>query len=287
MQIVAVSLFQQSVETAHFPVNSDSFGPSHVGLFLTHNNSICLFLEHMTFVLNILHKDYSLLAADRRGKSEGPVTMTTGGFSITTSGNTVIDGVQKIYLSKNAEQAVGIAGTVGDHGYLGAFSDVSDGQTALECVSDFVHLAFDFDARDRMLNNEAVMENQSIVTFFDPDKGAFFSSLYLFTPFTHAVQLYARRANASPILLHVGSGSSNFEKAVGLEEINSFVKRLSEGLDLEQRLAWFDEAFAKVSAMDSGCSASYEAVIATRDTPQFTSLRSSKQISIAPTALNT
>jgi hypothetical protein len=268
-------------------VNSDSFGPSHVGLFLTHNNSICLFFEHMTFVLNILHKDYSLLAADRRGKSEGPVTMTTGGFSITTSGNTVIDGVQKIYLSKNAEQAVGIAGTVGDHGYLGAFSDVSDGQTALECVSDFVHLTFDFDARDRMLNNEAVMENQSIVTFFDPDKGAFFSSLYLFTPFTHAVQLYARRANASPILLHVGSGSSNFEKAVGLEEINSFVKRLSEGLDLEQRLAWFDEAFAKVSALDSGCSASYEAVIATRDAPQFTSLRSSKQISIAPTALNT
>jgi hypothetical protein len=68
VQIVAVSLFQQSVETAHFSVNSYSFGPSPVGYFLTHNNSICLFFEHMTFVLNILHKDYSLLAADRRGK---------------------------------------------------------------------------------------------------------------------------------------------------------------------------------------------------------------------------
>ena len=76
--------------------------------------------------------------------------------------------------------------------------------------------------------------------------------------------------------------SNNFEKAVGLEEINSFVKRLAEGLDLEQRLAWFDQAFAKVSAIDTGCSSSYEVVIATRDAPQFTSLRSSNQISIAP-----
>lgn len=235
----------------------------------------------MTFVLNILHKDYSLLATDRRGKSNGPVSMTAGGISITTSGDTVIDGVQKIYLSKSAHQAVGIAGTVGDHGYLGAFAAVSDGQGALECLNDFVQLAFDFGERDRMLNGEALMENQSIVTFFDPDKGAFFSSLYLFTPFSHAVDLYARRANAGPVLLHVGSGSSNFEKAVGLEEINSFVKRLAEGLDLEQRLEWFDEAFAKVSALDPGCSPSYEAVIATRDVPQFTSLRSSNQISIA------
>lgn len=229
----------------------------------------------MTFVLNILHKDYSLLATDRRGKSDGPVKMTAGGISITTSGNTVIDGIKKIYLSKNADQAVGIAGTVGDHGYLEAFPDVRDGQSALECVSDFVQLAFDFGARDRMLNGEALMENQSIVTFFDPDKEAFFSGLYLFTPFSHAVQLHARRANASPILLHVGSGSNSFEKAVGLEEINSFVKQLSEGLDVEQRMAWFAEAFAKVSALDPGCSPSYEAVIATRDAPQFTSLRSS------------
>lgn len=234
----------------------------------------------MTFVLNILHKDYSLLATDRRGNSAGPVTMTAGNITIKTPGRTVIDGVKKIRLSKECGQAVGIAGTLDAHGYLDAFSGMSDGQGALECVGDFVQLAFNFSDRDRLLDGEALMENQSIVTFFDPDKGAFFSALYLFTPFSHGVQLHARRAKPAPILLHVGSGSSNFEKAVGLDEINLFIKQLSQGLDVEQRLTWLETAFAKVSAMDPACSADFEAVIATRDTPQFQFLRSNHQVSL-------
>lgn len=234
----------------------------------------------MTFVLNLLHKDYSLLATDRRGTSDGPVTLTAGNIQIHTQGNTLIEGVKKIRLSDDKRRSVAFAGRTSDHGYLDAFAKAGTAQTAMQCVRSHMESFFNFEDRDRMLRGEPIMENQSIVSFFDAEKEAFFSSLYLFSPYSSGHQLYARKSNPAPQLFHVGSGSTHFEKAVGLDEINSFISRLKEGLNLAEQLVWLDMAFGKVSSIDAGCGTEFEAVLSTRADPEFRYIRSNNEVTL-------
>ena len=234
----------------------------------------------MTFVLNLLHKDYSLLATDRRGTSAGPVTLTAGSIQIHTTGNTVVEGVKKIRLSDDMLRSVAFAGNTADHGYLDEFAKSGTAQAAMQCVRSHMDSFFKFEDRDRMLRNEPIMENQALVSFFDSEKEAFFTGLYLFSPFSAGHQLYARRLNPSPHLIHVGSGSKNFEKAVGLDEINSFISQLKEGLDLTDQLAWLDMAFGKVSSIDAGGCSDFEAVLSTRADPEFRYVRSNNEVTL-------
>jgi len=55
----------------------------------------------MTFILNVLHKDFSLIASDRKGTTKGPVTLEANGqtINIVSKGTITIEGVQKIHIS--------------------------------------------------------------------------------------------------------------------------------------------------------------------------------------------
>jgi hypothetical protein len=128
----------------------------------------------MTFLLNILHKDYSLLATDRKGTAPGPVTITSGKVTISMPGGAVIEGVKKIRLTKNNRYAVGFAGNTDAHGYLDSFVDMNTAESAVRLIRANSESYFDFNERDRMLRREPEMENHIILTFFDPDKQAFF-----------------------------------------------------------------------------------------------------------------
>lgn len=227
----------------------------------------------MTFVLNVLHKDFSLLAADRRGNAAGPLTITSGTLTFTAPPGTVIEGVRKIRVTSDGGRAVGFAGETAAHPYLPSFSDVTTNDEALRCIRTWVETYFDFGAREKLLRGEPRMENSAILSFFDSQSSAFFASLHVFTQFSNATELYARKANTRPMLLHVGSGSGHFEKTVGLDEINSFIDRLAAGTTLEERLAWLDDTFLKVSNLDKGCGATYDAVVATRENPLFAKIR--------------
>ena len=72
----------------------------------------------MTFILNVLHKDFSLLASDRRATSTGPTKIEMPGITIHTKKGVTINGFKKIYLAKPKSIAVGYAGTTGDHSYI-------------------------------------------------------------------------------------------------------------------------------------------------------------------------
>lgn len=226
----------------------------------------------MTFVVNLIHKDFSLLAADRQGNSDGPVTLKMGSLTVNVAGKTTIEGMKKIVVSDNGKMALGFAGTWSDHKYIESFKQCATPVAAMKVISGYMEEFFDFEKRDSMLSGAPQMENQGLMTFLDEEKGAYFTQLFLFTRFSNGTSLSARKTNPSPMLCHVGSGSTHFEKAVGLEEINAFIKRVSEGADLNAQLEWLTTAFDKVSATAPGCGTTFDVVLSTRENSMFISI---------------
>jgi hypothetical protein len=77
----------------------------------------------MTLILNILHTDFSIILADKRAQTKDTVTIKAGTQSIIVNpapGGTInLEGFfSKIAFNKTSSLAVGVAGTIGNHGYL-------------------------------------------------------------------------------------------------------------------------------------------------------------------------
>jgi hypothetical protein len=234
----------------------------------------------MTFVLNVLHKDYSLLVADTLSGAAEDLTVTTGSLTITVPKGGTIEGFKKIRVSNDQRLALAFAGATNDHAYLESFSNTVNEVDAMRLLRNHMESRFDFNERDKLLAGKGFMENSALLTFFDPEHEAFISTLSIWQPLSNATDTKARKANPSPFLLHIGSGSSKFEEAVGKDEINTFITSLESGSSLEERLAWIDVAFEKVSHIAAGCGVTYEAVLATRDDPVFRFVRSTTGFSI-------
>ncbi len=227
----------------------------------------------MTFVLNLLHKDFSLIAADKQGNTSGPTTFKQGGLTINTTGKLTIEGINKIFLSADKKMAMGYAGTVSDHSYVELFKKSDSPTEAMKIFRAHMESYYDFDARDLLLDGKPQMENQILLSFFDPEKSAFFTNMNFYTRLSNSTCINARRANPSPMLCHTGSGSNSFESATGIESINSFIAEVAAGADLAFQLQWFEEAFKKVSEAAQGCGSNFDAVLSTRESQEFVYVR--------------
>ena len=103
----------------------------------------------MTFILNILHKDFSLLAADRKGNSQGPVTATVGKITIVMPSGAVIEGMKKILLPRNHKFAVAFAGSTSDHGYLDSLTELETFEDAATRIRSHMEAHYQFQGRDK------------------------------------------------------------------------------------------------------------------------------------------
>jgi len=227
----------------------------------------------MTFILNLLHKDFSLIAGDKQGNAAGPGTIKVGATTIHHNGKLTVEGIKKIFLTGNGQVALGYAGNTGDHNYVQAFANTDTGEEAIRCVRQHMDSFFRFDCRDLFLNSEPRMENSALISFFDDEKSAYWTALSFFTQFSSHMNLSARRQNPSPTLIHIGSGSTHFEESVGLDSINKFIEDVKNGASLDVQLEWFREAFYKVSAVAPGCGTNFDAVLSTRESPEFRYVR--------------
>jgi len=233
----------------------------------------------MTFVLNVLHKDYSLLVADTLSGAAEDLTVTTGSVTITVPKGGTIEGFKKIRVSNDQKLALAFSGATNDHAYLESFSNTVNEVDAMRLLRNHMESRFDFNERDKLLAGKGFMENSALLTFFDPKHEAFFSTLSIWQPLSNATDTRSGKAKPSPILLHIGSGSRKFEEAVGKNEISAFISSLESDLSLEEQLKWIDMAFEKVSHVAAGCGMHYEAVLATRDDPLFRFVRTSSSFS--------
>lgn len=226
----------------------------------------------MTFVLNVLHKDFSVLVADKQGGASGTVVLETGGTTITVnSPNITINGIQKLFTNHPNSLVVGIAGQIQDHPYTTRINDAKDTTSALDIIHSHMATSHVRGNRRAIIDNTPVMQNEGLVTYFDVDTGEFFTDLFILTPSFIGSQRY-QASGGGARLVHIGSGSPVLESAVGLESINAFFSSLREIQDPSACVEWITHAYKLVSEKAVGCGSEFVAKCATRNDPVFRDL---------------
>ena len=221
----------------------------------------------MTFILNALHKDFSLIASDRKGTTNDPVTLKMNGttINIVPRGTLTIEGIQKIHLSKIGDIAIGYAGNTADHNYKDRINTIGSISSALHLIRNHMEEFLSHDHR-HILKTNSFMNNQGIATYYESETGTYFSNFYEFSPIHNCTRLYSGNEGR---LIHVGSGSRVFESAVGLEEINRFIESLQSSDDIPSYVEWMREAYKKVTAMDEGSGEEMVLFVGTKQNPCF------------------
>ena len=197
----------------------------------------------MTFILNVLHKDFSLIASDRKATSEGPTKIETPGLVIHAKKGVTIQGYKKIHIGKEKNIAIGIAGKAGDHSYISKFEKSENVHSTLSLIHKHME---DFLIKDHkiILELDSYANNQGIVTYYEPETNEFFSNFYGFGPIHNYIHLYPSLQEKG-FLISAGSGSSVFESAVGTQEITQFADSLNSLADVPACLEWIKQAYKK------------------------------------------
>lgn len=226
--------------------------------------------ESMTLIVNVLHRDFTLLAGDRLANASGPVTVTAGSLTIKMPAGGKITGLfPKVITSKGGRAAVGAAGTIADHTFREAFQAADSPESALGAVRATAHDFFDFSARDYFIDGVAQMRNEVITTFYDQEKSAFWTFIIDYTKFQSNQYTFARKTNPKAEVLSVGSGTKTMRERVSTEEIHRFLDAVTDNWSERQLAEWLGSVFKVVSEVNESVSESYEAVIATREDPFF------------------
>jgi len=228
----------------------------------------------VTFILNLLHKNYSLLASDREANIVGrPGSLTKiqiGDITISSDTGITLDGFRKVKLSRGGACAVGIVGTVDDHHYFANFEENEEIDSTLNCISESVQRFCLLSNRAMLLSSARYMINEGIVSFFDSKVGEFFSLLYKFTRMEMWEKWYYVPKDGGPMLIPAGSGSSKFEEAVGKLEIEKFVSEIADNnSNSRQAFDWIRDAYNKVSRVADGVGGEPEFCLSTRLAPLF------------------
>lgn len=223
----------------------------------------------MTFILNILHKDMSLLAADRKALAVAPVTRASPGVMMHADERFQIDTYKKITLNQSRSLAIGIAGLTHEHHYTQKIERNVTVDQGLLIIQDHVNGFLRIKDRASLIPLSSAMLNQGIASFYDTHTGTYFSMEYRFSPVQCSTRLHPARDRIR--LLCAGTGSEHFEDAVGAAEIEAFIASTTDSFTTKACLLWVRDAFKKVSAKDSNSGEEPMFVISTRSNLQFRS----------------
>jgi len=224
----------------------------------------------VTFVLNILHRDMSILAADKKAIAGLPVTEAPG-VAAHGGGGFISHDYKKITLNSSKSLALAIAGHTQDHYYIqGIERSVSIDEVLLK-IRKHQEGFLRFFNRTGLSTLTSFMANQGIATFFDEDADTYFTNTFLFSPIEIQTRLHRGRDEVQ--ILHAGSGSEHFEKAVGSENIDAFKASIKNRCTPEACIPWMQDAYRRVSASDVGSGAEAVFVVSTRSNPKFSTIQ--------------
>ena len=160
----------------------------------------------MTFILNILHKDISILAADKHA-------VLIGGAQNKPS----INNYQKITLNSSNNFALGISGYTHEHAYT---PEISFASGADECIIKIRRYMDNFlKIHDRKGLNELddIMQNEGVATFYDDNLGTFYTNAYLFSAIEMRTKLH--RGTDEIKIFHAGTGSRYFNNDLNIQDL--------------------------------------------------------------------
>ena len=215
----------------------------------------------LTFILNVLHRDISILAADRKA--------IAGGLNLAapeTSAPAEND-FNKIIINPSLNLAIGISGNTHEHFYL---PEIGLSGSVNEVLSKIrKNMEYFLRVNDRALLKllPPFMVNQAVVTFFDKHADMYCTNTFLFSPVENQTRIHSGSDVAK--VFYAGSGSQHFEEAVGMESTKSFISSIRSSCTPEACIPWMQDAFEKVSAIDpySGSEATF--AVSTRQNPKF------------------
>lgn len=215
----------------------------------------------MTFILNVLHRDISILAADRKA--------IAGGLNLAApeTSATAVNDFNKITVNPSLNLAIGIAGNTHEHFYLPEIRLSASVNEVLYKIRRNMEHFLRVNDRALLKTLPPFMVNQALVTFFDKAADMYCTNTFLFSPVENHTRIHSGGDVAK--IFHAGSGSQHFEEAVGMEFIKSFISSISSSCTPEACIPWIKDAFEKVSAKDQY--SGHEAVffVSTRESPRF------------------
>jgi hypothetical protein len=201
----------------------------------------------VTLILNILHKDMSVLAADKKAKAEW--TMSPVAFSTVPPGKGhMVHNFNKVTMNSSKTLALGIAGLIPDHCYtqeIERSDNIDDGLRVIrKHIEGFVPI---FD-RGSLSTLTEFMRNEGIATFFDQSLGSYFTYKYIFSP----VEFHARlhRGAGEVKILYAGSGIKYFEGEDGLADIAKFKSSAKNACSPEDCISWMKDVYKRVGERD-------------------------------------
>jgi hypothetical protein len=224
---------------------------------------------NVTFILNLLHSDMSILATDRKALAEWPVTATPD-MTVHSGGSSIVRDYKKITLNSSRSLALGIAGHTQDHYYTQKIEWSVSVDEGLSIVRKHMESFLRVHDRAGLSTLTSFAVNEGIASFFDQGTGMYFSNTFRFSPVGNETRLH--RATDGVRILHAGSGSAHFEKAVGLVNIDTFIASSKNSCTPEECIPWMQDVFRRVSCSDSGSGAEAVFVVSTRSSPKYRSI---------------
>jgi len=215
----------------------------------------------MTFILNVLHRDISILAADRKAIAGGLNLAAPEASPLAESD------FNKITLNPSLCLAIGIAGNTHEHFYLPEVRLSASINEALSKIRKSMECFLRVNDRGVLKSLPPFMVNQAIATFFDKEADMYCSNTFLFSPAENQTRIHSGGDVAK--IFHAGSGSRHFEEAVGVESIRSFIASISTSCTPEACIPWMQDAFKKISARDQYSGSGVTFFVSTRESPRF------------------
>lgn len=224
----------------------------------------------MTMVINILHKDFTLLAADRRGFVPGPFTVANSSESVTCPYDANVDYFTKIALSDGGTMAIGFAGTLSAHQhYLDYFKNNDSPYAVEKGLKQFLEW-FCGQRREPSSSGNSPDFNHFFLTYLDPVKCNYVTQQSSFSRESYKIDVHdGASGEYSPSVHIIGSGNTYLLEAIGEEQAMAFYRRVKEGAGIEEIMEWLTMAFEKTAALTTTCSPTFDAVLSTRTQPVF------------------
>lgn len=220
----------------------------------------------MTLILNILHKDMSILAADKRAQAEwssSPLIYSTA----PPSKGQVVNDFNKFTLNTCGTLALVIAGITKDHSYTLEVERSESIDESLRSIRKHIESFVPIYDRAVLAKLRSFMPNEGIATFFDQSMGGYFTYQYLFSP----IELRSRllRGAEEVKVLYAGSGVKYFEQGEGLADIEKFKSSNKNSYMPCECISWVKDLYKRVSVFDPEIGDEPDFLVSTRDNHWF------------------
>jgi len=222
----------------------------------------------MTFLMNVIHDDFSLLVADKKANTRGQTTIQFGNLTVNLEEGGSIIGFNKIFTNSKTDLILGIAGDANQHKYLDDFNSSVTANDSIHWIEKFIDNQLAFNNRVQFLENYSQKENQGILSFYDDETSKFYSFVFTFNPCCKYMQLFQTVENTLVITTR-GSGQQHFMKIFDQKSLDKLIAETHGREDIQKVISWITPIYKKVSEMDDCVSQDFDEWLATKDNPSF------------------